>query len=232
MHCTLVTTKMKRQEIYYKNELNLDSYFHIEVNENAPNIDYYILDKFVAGQRIHRSKGNTSDYEWLVNELRLKGYTKSLPEGVKYVKEFGIVKEMYGNWYIQKYLNSFNQAVTIGIPHGSKSEHIMKWYTTLEEKENCIQSILIKKIEHDYKDCYNGVKDLWNKEEIKDSFPILNNDNDTLNVLSDVSLDIHNEEAFTKHMINHIYSIRAKCPWDIEHGIEIEIKLEDMNSCD
>ena len=71
---------------------------------------------------------------------------------------------------------------------------------------------------------------IWEKEEIRDSFPTLNSERDVLNLITDTWIDIYDKEAFEIHMPNHIFSIRANCPWDIEHGIEIEIKLEDIEA--
>lgn len=191
-----------------------------------------IIDKIVSGKRISRSTGNVGDYAWLKNQLKQEGYSDTLPEGVKYFEEFGIVKEKFGNWYIQKYLTAFEQAVVIGIPNGIISEHIKKWFGALTNNAKCIQRVLVEKIKHEYEDCFEGAKNLWTAEEIKESFPVLNNNEDVLNVISDIHLDIYDEETSTKHLKNHIYSIRASCPWDIEHGIEVEIKIEEINGCD
>lgn len=74
-----------------------------------------------------------------------------------------------------------------------------------------------------------GVIGLWEEGEIRDSFPSIESENDIFNLLSQVEIGIYNEEAFNHEcMDKELYSIRANCPWDIEHGIEFEIKLEEV----
>jgi carbamate kinase len=74
-----------------------------------------------------------------------------------------------------------------------------------------------------------GVIGLWEEGEIRDSFPSIEGENDIFNLLSQVEIGIYNEEAFNHEcMDKELYSIRANCPWDIEHGIEFEIKLEEV----
>ena len=222
---------MKNQNIYYKCNLNLDTYYLININEDSSNMnEYFVYDRFVAGQRMLRASGNQSDLKWLIEQLALNGFQNSFTDKVQYSNDFGLIKEIVGNWYTQKYLDAFEQTVTIGVPYRNKTDHKIKWLKFLEDEQNCLKSVIIKKVKEEYNNCLEGVQGIWEKEEIRDSFPTLNSERDVLNLITDTWIDIYDKEAFEIHMPNHIFSIRANCPWDIEHGIEIEIKLEDIEA--
>lgn len=224
---------MENRIIYYNCNLNLDDYYLIYTNEHSTNMnEYFVYDRFVAGKRMLRASGNVSDFKWLIEQLEKNGFQKSLAETVQYSKNFGLIKEVVGKWYTQKYLDAFEQTVTIGIPYKIESEHKTKWLKFLEDEPNRLKSILIKKVKEEYINCRDGVQGIWEKEEIRDSFPKIQNERDVLNLITDTWIDVYDEEAFKIHMPNYIFSIRANCPWDIEHGIEIEIRLEDIKSCD
>ena len=81
----------------------------------------------------------------------------------------------------------------------------------------------------EYRDSKQGVTGLWEEAKIRDSFTEIKNESDIFNLLSRVEVGIL-EDASSNHetMNKEIYFIRANYPWDVEHGIEFEISLEEI----
>lgn len=216
---------MKEEKfIYFKKENSVNRYFFITKKTYEENLEGFECEEYFAGIRIQRLQGNKNNLIQLTKSLELGQFQLGLPEKYTLTETFGLVEVLYEEWTVQRYFDIFEQKATIFLSNNPNSLHIKKWFNYLIENQLQIREIVKEKIliEYSHKDDLVG---LWAEEEIREVFPPIETDKDIFNMLTEIYVRIYEER-----MGNDIYFINAECPWDEEHGIQIEINLDELKN--
>lgn len=217
-----------KRTILFTNQDNTDRYCVIEeeINSNLYRPRFEIKE-YVFGIKVNAfNRFGIMDENREIIELGEykkrkieNGYIEIPNDEYGFDELLGVFKKNGITVNIRKYLEITNEFVPIDIPNTPFGREIFEY---LISNQKAVKEKLIEKLHLEFSDLKESVKDLWEEEEIKSTFPILNSKSEILDLVDFRGIGIASEESF-----NHEASDKSKlwiigeCFWDEEHGFEI-----------
>lgn len=225
--------------ILFTNQDNTDRYCIIdeEINNNLYRSKFEVKE-YVFGIKInsfHRF-GIMDEHGTLIGLKEYKkrkienGYFEVPNDEYGYDELFGVFKNNGTTIKIRKYLEITNEFVPIDIPNTQFGRAVFEY---LIRNQKTVREKLIEKLYSEFSELKESVKDLWDKEDMKNTFPDLKEKEEVLEMVEFRSIGVSSEESFHHEASNKSkFWIIGECVWDEEHGFEIyfdgNYELQDL----